>query len=55
MSKMTKAQAKRMCIAIEKKAYKLYRYGRENGQQPSFYTKALKISEDALMMLNKLK
>lgn len=55
MAKMTKAQAKRMCSALEKKAFKLHRYGRENGLPPSFYTKALRISDDALKMLNQLK
>lgn len=55
MAKMTKAAAKRMCIAIEKKAFKLHRYGRENGLPPSFYTKALNISDGALKMLSQLK
>jgi len=55
MPKMTKAAAKRMCSALEKKADKLYRYGRENGLPPSFYTKALRISDDALKMLSQLK
>jgi len=55
MAKMTKAQAKRMCKSIVSKSEKLYRWGRMNDLPPSFYTKALKLGDEALMMLNKIK
>ena len=55
MAKMTKAQARRMCKSIVSKSEKLYRWGRMNDLPPSFYTKALKLGDEALMMLNKIK
>ena len=58
MAKMTKTQAKRMAMDIMKKAMKLDAWGRTTGRShvsPSFYTKALKISDDAGKMCDQLK
>ena len=58
MPKMTKAQAKRMCMDIVKKAMKLDAWARTQGRNsvtPIFYTKALRIADDAGKMFDNLK
>jgi len=59
-TKMTKAKARRMCIEIMKKAEKLEKWGRLDGRLkhgigPSFYTKMLRISEDAFACHQKIR
>jgi len=55
MAKMTKAQARRMCLAIEKKSLKLYQYGLQNGLPPAVYRKGLTIGADAMKILKSLR
>ena len=57
---MTKAQVRRLCMEINAKAAKVERWGRTTGRlkhgiTPAFYTKMLRIGEDAMFCVEKIR
>ena len=57
---MTKAQVRRLCMEINAKAAKVERWGRTTGRlkhgiTPAFYTKMLRIDEDAMFCVEKIR
>jgi hypothetical protein len=60
MAKLTKAQVRRLCMEIDAKAAKVERWGRTEGRlkhgiTPAFYTKMLRIGEDAIFCAEKIR